>query len=519
MNEQPLNLRASLREIWRHRILVIVVAALCGLAGIVYGFISPVNETAVSLVLLPGGSGSNAQNSGNSGNSGSAGNGINTEAVIARSTPVLTAAGAKVSPPLGAAVVRKLVSVTPLSGQILQIQAQGSTSGYAVSLANAVAESYLAYVDRLQTNSAQQGVAALQSESSRLTQQIKSLQAQIDTVYSRLTTETSGSSAGQQDTTLLEALKSEQGLVALQLNNVSAQIASAQLANGLASGTTRILQRASAQPVSKYDLPVEAGIIGVVIGLLASVIYVLVRFQRGRRLRLRDEFARAAGAPVIASVEAPSCTTVSAWRELLQGPPRATTEWALRRVLHSLPSGRRTDVRVISFAGDHAALTTGPRLALQAAISGTPTALVPGGFTDRADQSLEPLRGAFTGSEPVGRGYPLAIGLAGTEASQSQLIVSLVIFDRESTRLPSSDAMNLLSISPDLVTADDLARLALAVTDSGFVLDGVVVVNPDPADTTTGSMKDDTVRLLPSSARNDVSETEHVHRRLTRQER
>src|ERR1700677_5185494 len=44
----------------------------------------------------------------------------------------------------------------------------------------------------------------------------------------------------------------------------------------------------------------------------------------------------------------------------------ATTEWALRHILRSLPSNgsRLQAVRVISFAGDSPALTTGPRLAL-----------------------------------------------------------------------------------------------------------------------------------------------------------
>jgi hypothetical protein len=72
-----------------------------------------------------------------------------------------------------------------------------------------------------------------------------------------------------------------------------------------------------------------------------------------------------------------------------------------------------------------------------------------------------------------------------------------------------------LSISPNFVTADELARLVLAAADSGFVLDGVVVVNPDQTDNTTGSMRDDTLRLLPSPARtaNGISPE-----RLTRQQ-
>ncbi len=121
VNEQPLNLRVSLQEIWRRRLLVIVVAALCGLGGVAYGLLRPANQTAVALVLLPQSAASdsgNTGNTGNSGNSGTVGNDIDTEAVIARSTPVLAAAGAKMSPPLGALGVEKLVKVTPLSGQI-----------------------------------------------------------------------------------------------------------------------------------------------------------------------------------------------------------------------------------------------------------------------------------------------------------------------------------------------------------------------------------------------------------------
>jgi hypothetical protein len=242
-----------------------------------------------------------------------------------------------------------------------------------------------------------------------------------------------------------------------------------------------------------------------------------LRHQRGKRLRLRDEFARAAGAPVIASVDAPSCSTVSAWRDLLEGPQRATTEWALRRVLRALPNGHRPAVRVISFAGDSPALTTGPRLALQAAISGMPTALISEDITDLGDRSLAPLRAAFTGANPVGRGLPFTIGLS--DSTQPQLVISLVVFDSKSANLTSSDAMNLLSISPNFATSDDLAQLALAAADSGFVLDGVVVVNPDPNDNTPGSMQDDAVRQLPSPPSTDLGDDELVYRRLTRQER
>ena len=60
--------------------------------------------------------------------------------------------------------------------------------------------------------------------------------------------------------------------------------------------------------------------------------------------------------------------------------------------------------------------------------------------------------------------------------------------------------MNLLSISANVVTDEELAQLALQAADSGLVLEGIVVVNPDPSDNTTGFMKTDTVRRLPSRA-------------------
>ncbi len=60
--------------------------------------------------------------------------------------------------------------------------------------------------------------------------------------------------------------------------------------------------------------------------------------------------------------------------------------------------------------------------------------------------------------------------------------------------------MNLLSISADFVTADQLAQLALEASNGGSGLDGVVVVNPDPSDNTSGLIATDPLRLLPSEA-------------------
>jgi capsular polysaccharide biosynthesis protein len=515
VNEQPLNLHASLQEIWRHRMLFILVAALCGLSGIIYGVLKPTNQTAVALVLLPPGTASNAAATGNSGvtgNSGASGNDIHTDAVIANSTPVLAAAGAKMSPPLGAAGVRNLVTVQPLSGQVLQIQVRAPVSGYAVQLSNAVASSYVDYVGQLQASSAGLGLADLKKESTNLTHQINNLQTQINTVFARITSEAAASRAGEQDAALVDSLQSEQSQVSLQLNTVASQIASAQVAKNSTGNTTRILQRGAAEPVSRDTLPLEAGLIGIAIGLLGTLIFVLLRLQRGQRLRLRDEIARAAGAPVIASLDAPSCTMPSAWRDFLNSPPRATNEWALRHVLHSLRTsgGQRLPqrIRVISFAGDSPALTTGPRLALHSAASGTRTALLPDDLLEIGESSLVSLWAAFTGADPAGRGLPLTVGQNHDGDDPPQLLVSIVIFDGTSAIPSSPDTVNLLSLSSNFVTADELAQLALKAVDGGSALDGIVVANPEPADKTSGLLADDTLRLLPPPGPGDGGDDE-----------
>ena len=176
------------------------------------------------------------------------------------------------------------MTVTPLSGQILQIQAQAPTSGYAVQLANAVAASYVDYVGQLEVDLRRTAVAALQHESTQLAQQIKNLQYEIGVITARVASEGAGSSQGQLDTNLLGSLRSEQNQVSLQLNSVTNQITNAQLENGSTANTTRVLQIATAQPASKYGFPDRGGHHCVCLGALASAVFVLVRLQHGSPL-------------------------------------------------------------------------------------------------------------------------------------------------------------------------------------------------------------------------------------------
>jgi hypothetical protein len=46
--------------------------------------------------------------------------------------------------------------------------------------------------------------------------------------------------------------------------------------------------------------------------------------------------------------------------------------------------------------------------------------------------------------------------------------------------------VTVLVISSSFADREELARLAVAVTDAGRRIDGIIVADPDPADSTTG---------------------------------
>jgi hypothetical protein len=70
----------------------------------------------------------------------------------------------------------------------------------------------------------------------------------------------------------------------------------------------------------------------------------------------------------------------------------------------------------------------------------------------------------------------------------TDLTVVLAVADRRAPtfrRLPST-AVTVLAISPGSASPEELARLAVAMDDSGRRIDGIIIADPDPVDTTTG---------------------------------
>jgi capsular polysaccharide biosynthesis protein len=126
---QPNLLSRSVRTVRRHKILIGVVAAVGLLAGAGYGTVKPPLRTSTALVILPASAKS-----------------IATQVVIAESDPVLSAALPKVSPPVSLVALRHELHVKSVTSYVVSITAQGKTAADAEATANAVANSYVAYI-------------------------------------------------------------------------------------------------------------------------------------------------------------------------------------------------------------------------------------------------------------------------------------------------------------------------------------------------------------------------------------
>ncbi len=483
MNEQPIDLKASLNILWRRRVLLVAMALLGVCGGTAYSVLRPPLPTAVALVLLPPSSTSV---------SGAPTRDMKTEIVLATSRPVLSEAGRAVSPPVDATQLKHHVVVTALSQDILQVQVGATRSSEAETLANAVAADYIHYVDITDSTSSGEEVAGLQKQSAQLSNQIQSLQTQINAVSARLATENPNSATGQNDTTLLASLHNEQQQVTLVLDNVNSQIVATQMVGGASAASTRILQRATSVIPPSHLRDVETGAIGLGAGLLLGIVFVLMRTKRDRRLWRRSDLARAIGLPVLFSLEADGYRSAAEWRGLLGHFELSSAEaWAFRRMLLHFGVGNLVEnetIRLVSFARDLPALSVGPHLALYASTLEIPTTFETGVHDATAD-----LRAALATD---GDRWQNVFFVAGEEPNhnlpmlRNRLVVSVSVVDRERPILAPASGRTLLVVSAGFTTAHALSRLALAAADCGRALDGIVIVNPEPTDQTVGGVHD-----------------------------
>ncbi len=141
MSQQTLDLRRSIQMVRRRKKLFGSVVLLGLLIGGAYAVLKPPMVSSSALVFLPGASAQSAQ----AGSSGT-GNIIATQVVVASSDSVLLGALPHIHPATSLQALQSNVQVSSVAGSILSFSASAGTAAQAEATANAVANSYVAYV-------------------------------------------------------------------------------------------------------------------------------------------------------------------------------------------------------------------------------------------------------------------------------------------------------------------------------------------------------------------------------------
>lgn len=235
------------------------------------------------------------------------------------------------------------------------------------------------------------------------------------------------------------------------------------------------------------------GLLGALVGALAGAVTVLAIARGDRRLRLRDEIADAVGIPVLASVSSYRAKDVSDWANLLERyTPSAVDAWSLRKALHHLgldvKAGPPVSLAVITFAEDDKALPLGPQLAAFATSIGISTSLV---VETHHEPANELLTGDPATATPVEGSQRRLLGAGaqfGDPASKVALDILLIVVDRDAPQLAGAlpTTTTVVALSAGAVTAEELARLAVASAADDRTINGIIVADPDPTDRTIG---------------------------------
>jgi len=130
MSEQPLDLRRSTQLLRRHKFVVAAFTVLGLAAGLALTALSTPLLTSNALVVLP-----------------SSVHDVSTQVFIVTSDPVLTRAAGTIHPGESPQALRGSTQVRALTSNILSINAEGKTGVQAERAADAVANSYVAYVN------------------------------------------------------------------------------------------------------------------------------------------------------------------------------------------------------------------------------------------------------------------------------------------------------------------------------------------------------------------------------------
>jgi len=419
MSQQALDLRESVLIIRRFKVLVCIMSVVGFLAGAGYAAINPPAVTSTAVVSFPSSVQSPA-----------------TQVVIADSYPVLSAASVRVSPHVPVDKLRSEVQVKSLTPYLISITATGKTVDDAEAKANAVAESYIAYVSA--KNSPVGHVVA------------RMFQPAVSAVGSSplkamLITGLIGAVAGAVIGSVVSLVIGRKDRRLRERDHIANSIGIPVLASvpvghpSNPAGWTKLLESYKPHAVHAWQLRTALAYLGIIDQTLDQPPY--------------DRDGR----------DAPN------------------------------GDGGSVSLGVVSLSSDPGALALGPQLAVFAASQGIATALVIGPQQDA--NATAALRTAC--AAPLSAASPnlpslLRLVVSGDDYAYQQqgaaLIVAVAVVDGRAPKMPAMvpTAATVIGVSAGGATAEQLARTAVAAAADGREVTGILVADPEPADQTTG---------------------------------
>jgi capsular polysaccharide biosynthesis protein len=508
VEDQYFSFKDTVRVLARRPRPIFVLALIGLLLGAAYGVTMPSLATARALVLLPPAPASY---------SGLPTRDVSTETAIVLSAVVLVPAGKNAGLSLPYSTLQKRVSATGLTDDIIQVTAAASNGQAAQKLANAVAQEFVSYSSS-QASLYQSGEATVWGSQARdIQSQINNLNKEISNTQKAMASLSPSSALYQSDQSLVDTLNSTEANSSLQLRVVESEIDQAELSSSTPGSGIVILQRATTAQVSSIlRIPKLAGI-GLAFGLLIGAIAAFAAGRLDKRVRLRDDIARAAGAPVIASISAASTNRADNLLGVLEHfDPSVSDKGNLRRLLDELDIPKQSlrsegsalngsgtsdgvDIEALVIARDEKAVVVTTEIAAFAAKMGVPVALVVGSST----VSTQQLAIACAARDPLDLGAPRPNLITYASAPESppqgvSLSVTLEIVDPKTLDVSDQEAgskpkaerrtYSILVVSPGSATFADIQVVALAAQHRGRPLLGIVVAGSDQSDKTSGQL-------------------------------
>jgi capsular polysaccharide biosynthesis protein len=481
----------------RRRGLIAAAAVAGGVLGAVYGTALPPQYSSSSQVLV------SAQNV----NGEAAGRDIQTQVQVAGSSIVLDPAGESVDPRLSVEELSQRLEIDGPTSDVVRIRARADTPARAEELSQAVAESYVDYLENASSSLTNAQLAGLEERRRLLNESLDEVTDQIEAAEGRLAGESASSVEGRADSAALAQLTAEQASLVLQIDAVKEEETSGNRSIGGPAGT--VIQEAT--PAIRPGVTSRIVLVTAAGAVLASVLVsllVLMLGRRDRRLRSRDEIADAIGSPVIGSVRSRAAKAAAGWTSLLgEYAPGTVDAWAFRQALRQLVAressvtGRRpdpADVRlshpssmlVVTLSGDVRGLALGPQLASYAASVGIRTRFVAAQSHEEAAVLWAACSSVRANEEPR-RGLVVDALSRKHKEHDVELTVMLAVVDRNRPELERTlprTAVTVLAVSAGTCTAEELARVAVTADDADRSIDGILVADPDSLDRTTGRL-------------------------------